>query len=96
MTPKEALEYLKNRVTTLSLNHKIGSRDIAKAEVKDIVMGIESHVIPTFEHALTEFEELKRDVARYFEIYHNDLWGEGEFDEYVELQNKLSKVGKEE
>ena len=33
-----ALEILKNRITTLSLNHKIGSRDIAKQEVKEIVM----------------------------------------------------------
>ena len=54
MTPLDALEYLKNRITTLSLNHKIGSRDIAKREVKDIVMGIEAHVIPALEKALTE------------------------------------------
>ena len=53
MTPLDTLEYLKNRITTLSLNHKIGNRDIAKREVSDIVKGIEIHVIPTLEKALT-------------------------------------------
>ena len=52
MTPFNALEYLKNRITILSLNHKISNRDIAKQEVKGIVMGIETHVIPTLDKAL--------------------------------------------
>lgn len=60
MTPKEALDILRNRVSKLALNHKIGNRDIANLEVKDIVMSIETHVIPTFEQALTELEALKR------------------------------------
>lgn len=60
MTPKEALDYLKNRISTLSINHKIGNRDIANFEIKDIVMGIETHVMPIFEKALTELEELKK------------------------------------
>lgn len=60
MTPKEALDILRNRVSKLALNHKIGNRDIANLEVKDIVMSIETHVIPTFEQALTELEAIKR------------------------------------
>ena len=67
MTPKEALEYLKNRITTLSLNHKIGSRDIAELEVKGIVMGIETHVIPTLEKAL----ERAKKVEELLELYHS-------------------------
>ena len=62
MTAKEALEVLKNRTAALSLNHKIGSRDIAKQEVKEIVMSIKTHVIPTLEKSLTELEELKKTV----------------------------------
>ena len=65
MTPKEALEILKNRITTLSLNHKIGSRDIAKQEVKEIVMCIETHVIPTLEKAL----ERAKKVEELLELY---------------------------
>ena len=85
MTPKEALAILRNRVSALALNHKIGSRDIAKQEVKDIVMSIEIHVIPTFEQALTELEALKRyptseevcealntDVSLYPKIFYYD------------------------
>ena len=65
MTPFNALEYLKNRIITLSLNHKIGSRDIAKQEVKEIVMGIKTHVIPTLEKSL---ERLKK-VEELLELY---------------------------
>lgn len=65
MTTKEALEYLKNRITTLSLNHKIGSRDIAKQEVKEIVISIETHVIPTLEKAL----ERAKKVEELLEVY---------------------------
>ena len=60
MTPKEALEYLKNRISKLSLNHKIGNRDIANLEIKDIVTGVELHVIPTLETTLNELESLKK------------------------------------
>ena len=65
MTAFNALEILKNRITTLSLNHKIGSRDIAKQEVKEIVMCIETHVIPTLEKAL----ERAKKVEELLEVY---------------------------
>ena len=65
MTAFNALEILKNRITTLSLNHKIGSRDIAKQEVKEIVMCIETHVIPTLEKAL----ERAKKVEELLELY---------------------------
>ena len=68
MTPKEALEILKNRIAGLALNHKIGSRDIANFEIKEIVKAVEIHVIPTLENLINEHEALKRDVARYFEL----------------------------
>ena len=67
MTPFNALEILKNRITTLSLNHKIGSRDIAKQEVKEIVMCIKTHVIPTLEKAL----ERAKKVEELLELYHS-------------------------
>ena len=44
----EALNILKNRISTLALNHKIGNRDIANLEIKDIVTGIETWVVPIF------------------------------------------------
>ena len=45
--------------------------------------------------ALTELEELKRDVKRYFELEqtHCELH---EIDEYYDLYEKLSKAGNEE
>ncbi len=67
MTLKEALEYLKNRITTLSLNHKIGNRDIAKLEVKEIVMGIEIHVIPTLEKSLERAKKVEELLGLYRE-----------------------------
>ena len=65
MTPFNALEYLKNRIITLSLNHKISNRDIAELYVKEIVMGIETHVIPTLEKAL----ERAKKVEELLELY---------------------------
>ncbi len=65
MTAFNALEILKNRITTLSLNHKIGSRDIAKQEVKEIVIGIKTHVIPTLDKAL----ERAKKVEELLEVY---------------------------
>lgn len=67
MTPFNVLEYLKNRITRLSLNHKIGNRDIAELEVKEIVMGIEIHVIPTLEKALEHLEKVEELLGLYRE-----------------------------
>ena len=65
MTPKEALEYLKNRIITLSLNHKIGNRDIAQLEVKEIVMCIKTHVIPTLEKTLERAKKVDELLRLY-------------------------------
>lgn len=50
--------------------------------------------------ALTELEELKRDVKRYFELEEQAKHGNGiddiEANEFTRLHIKLSKVGKEE
>ena len=48
--------------------------------------------------ALTELEELKRDVKRYFELDYQDDDGMDDVDaiEYTRLYIKLSKVGIEE
>ena len=67
MTPFNALEILKNRIATLSLNHKIGSRDIAKQEVKEIVMGIKTHVIPTLEKDLERTKKVEELLGLYRE-----------------------------
>ena len=69
MTVFNALEILKNRVITLSLNHKIGSRDIAKQEVKEVVMSIKTHVIPTLEKALGRAKKVEELLELYRE-YH--------------------------
>jgi paraquat-inducible protein B len=45
--------------------------------------------------ALTELEELKRDVKRFMELK-NNITNREEMDEFWEIDNKLSKVGKEE
>ena len=50
---------------------------------------------PSLREALTELEELKRDVKRYFEL-ENKLRELHEMDEYYDLYDKLSKVGNEE
>ena len=45
--------------------------------------------------ALTELEELKRDVKRFMELK-NNITNREEMDEFWEIDNKLSKVGNEE
>ena len=95
MTAFYALEILKNRTAALSLNHKIGSRDCAKQEVKEIVMCFKTHVIPTLEKALNELEELKRDVKRYFELATNDEITEEVLEEFSKIRDKLMEGGKE-
>jgi hypothetical protein len=45
-------------------------------------------------NTLTELEELKRDVKRYFEL--NKIGSIGSLKEHIQLHDKLSKVGKEE
>lgn len=92
MTTFNALEYLKNRIITLSLNHKIGSRDIAKLEVKEIVMGIKTHVIPTLEKALErakKVEELLELYQKRFSFYNFDE--DKDLREIKQLEKELEK-----
>ena len=70
--------------------------------LKDVDTGVSgSDALNIIEQALTELEELKRDVKRYFELYEQarEKWGNGIDDkeaiEYTKLHLKLLKVGKE-
>ena len=65
---EKALGILKNRISTLALNHKIGNRDIANSEIKDIVKAIETHVTPIFEQVLTELEQAQKQ-EKLLELY---------------------------
>ena len=46
--------------------------------------------------ALTELEELKNDVARYFELEGNYQKSLHEYHEMEHIKNKIMKVGNEE
>lgn len=85
MTPKEAFEKIKRVVKLLQRKLETNEQD----ENMDIV-----------DNALTEFEELKRDVKRYFELDYQAKIGDGidnvEANEYTILHRKLSKVGVED
>lgn len=82
---KKALEILKNRVSKLHINHKIGNKDIAKLEILDIAKAIENHVIPIFEQALNELERLKK-IEKLLELYK-------EYFEYSEMLKDGRKFG---
>lgn len=96
MTPFYALEILKNRTAALSLNHKIGCRDAAKQEVKEIVMCFKTHVIPTLEKAL----ERAKKVEELLELYQQfgkqvDEFSEFSFsiyDEIKQLEKELEEL----
>ncbi len=92
MTPFYALEILKNRTAALSLNHKIGSRDCAKQEVKEIVMCFKTHVIPTLEKALErakKVEELLELYQKRFSFYNFDE--DKDLREIKQLEKELDK-----
>lgn len=61
MTSKglEMLEILKQRNDTLKINHKIGSRDIANQEIKEITQCFDNYVIPVIEKELKVLEQLE-------------------------------------
>ena len=56
----EMLEILKQRNDTLKINHKIGSRDIANQEIKEITQCFDNYVIPVIEKDLEALEILKK------------------------------------
>ena len=64
-------------------------------ELLDIIEREHGFESPSLRLALTELEELKRDVKRYFEL-ENKLRELHEIDEYYDLYDKLEKVGDEE
>jgi len=55
----------------------------------------EDMILEALYQALTELEVLKRDVKRFMELK-NNITNREEMDEFWEIDNKLSKVGKEE
>ena len=56
----EMLEILKQRNGNLKINHKIGSRDIANQEIKEITQCFDNYVIPVIEKDLEALEILKK------------------------------------
>lgn len=60
MTPQEALEILKNINAHIQHNHIIGGRQCANEELEEFYNSIEKYVIPTFENALNELEQVKK------------------------------------
>ena len=81
MTPKEALRGIKQAIAE-HLHLKTG----VSVEKHFEYLQYDTEII-IIEQALTELEELKRDVKRYFETTNMAEWNE--------LGLKLSKVGKE-
>ena len=73
MTSKglEMLEIIKQRNDTLKINHKIGSRDIANQEIKEITQCFDNYVIPVIEKELKALEIIKTkrvDIPMFYEI----------------------------
>lgn len=63
LTALEKVEIIKSRCTTLSINHKIGSRDIANKEVQDCVRAIEKCLEP-IEKALKRLEQYETPAKK--------------------------------
>ncbi len=65
--------------------------------LKDVDTGVSgSDALNIIEQALTSYEELKRDVKRYFDLGHIEEPSTEQFEEYLKLTEKLLKVGNEE
>ena len=65
------LEILKQRNGNLKINHKIGSRDIANQEIKEITQCFDNYVIPVIEKELKALEIIKTkrvDIPMFYEI----------------------------
>ena len=90
MTPKERLDKLVKYVS-VAID---GRWDLLTEDTKYPLMQTEEYkeVID----ALTELEELKRDVKRYFELEGNYQKGSHGYHEMEYIKSKLSKVGKED
>ena len=85
MTPKEALK----------------TKYVGSDEKGNLLLAYTPEQVDYFKNAITELEELKRDVKRYFELVEKTmsyviLGREDECDEVERLKDKLLKAGKEE
>mgnify|MGYP000913808521 CR=1 FL=1 len=64
---QEALEIIKNRNSKIKTNHKIGSRDIANEELKEINKVIDK-VLPTLQQAIDKaikYDEKETKIKEY-------------------------------
>ncbi len=90
MTPKEALKGIKQA--------------IAEHLHKQTGVNVEKHFeylqydteIDIIDKAITELEKLKRDVKRFIDLTFSDDINSDDWQEYLALKDKLSKVGKED
>lgn len=92
MTAKEALDVLKNRTAALSLNHKIGSRDIAKQEIKEIVMSIKTYVIPALEKAIERAKKGEELMLIYKQYYNNGYLSPKDQKRRQDLEKELGEM----
>ena len=92
MTPKEALEEIQGTTET-DWGFGFGDDDRYPMEYNLFDDDERFNIIY---QALTELEELKRDVKRFMEIANDCVVIDGCIREYIDLRRKLSKVGKEE
>ena len=92
MTPKEALESIgKGTKTIVKIGYgKDNTSYLETCTIKD------TKEYTVVSKALTELEELKRDVKRYFDLGHIEEPSTEQFEEYLKLTDKLLKVGNEE
>ena len=95
MTPLQALDEIK-KVLAKNISEKTGISEEKHFEY--LQYDTEIDIVAK---ALTELEELKRDVKRYFELVEKTmsyviLGREDECDEVERLKDKLLKVGKAE
>ena len=61
-----SLEALKNRISKLRVNHKIGNRDIANKEILDIAEFLDRWVVKDLER-LEKLEQENQELKEYFD-----------------------------
>ena len=87
MTPKEAFKEIKCQYT---------HDECKQFPDDDMKIGVRfEEECKVVEQALTELEELKRDVKRFIDLTFSDDINSDDWQEYLALKNKLMKVGKE-
>ena len=94
MTPKEALDriaILSEILVDVSKSHIMPNEAINEIRNLDI-----AEIYFLLRDNITELEELKRDVKRYFELEENYQKSSHEYHEMEYIKNKLLKVGNED